>query len=123
MEQNNKNFKFNTGLMLRKMAFFLLFIAQLLFLSSPSFAQTKTIKGKVIDDKGAVIEGASVTLKGSTVGTTTDKTGHFSLAITGNPIIVISYVSFEPKEIAVTNSLQDISVTLMPISKDLAKKR
>ncbi len=62
MEQNIIHFRFNAGLMLKKMAFFLLFIAQMLFLSSPSFAQTKTIKGKVMDDKGAVIEGASFTL-------------------------------------------------------------
>lgn len=119
MEQNIIHFRFNAGLMLKKMAFFLLFIAQMLFLSSPSFAQTKTIKGKVMDDKGAVIEGASITLKGSTVGTTTDKTGHFSMAVTGNPVMVISYLSFEPKEIAVTNSLEEISVSLMPLSKEL----
>ena len=44
--------------------------------------QTRTISGKVTDEKGAGIIGASVTVKGnSTIGTATDSKGNFSLAV------------------------------------------
>ncbi|WP_439555789.1 carboxypeptidase-like regulatory domain-containing protein [Dyadobacter sp.] len=82
----------------------LLFI--LLFTTSLAFAQTGSVKGTVVDfkTKEAVI-GASVVLKGSTppIGTATDVEGNFDISNipTGKQTVVISYVSYKPKEIAI----------------------
>ncbi|PWJ60215.1 TonB-dependent receptor [Dyadobacter jejuensis] len=84
--------------------FLLLFF---LVFASTVFAQTGSIKGTIVDaqNKEAVI-GATVILKGSTppVGTATDVEGNFE--ITGIPsgpqTVIVSYVSYKPKEIDVT---------------------
>ena len=51
-----------------------------LFFLQESFAQSKTITGRVIDDKGNPVVGASVVVKGMKNGTATDSSGNFSLA-------------------------------------------
>ena len=52
--------------------------AMLLSLASaaPAFAQTRTISGKVVDEQGLPVIGASVMLENdNTTGTVTDRTG------------------------------------------------
>jgi outer membrane receptor for ferrienterochelin and colicin len=79
----------------------------LLLASTVAFAQTGSIKGTIVDfkTKEAVI-GASVVLKGSTppIGTATDVEGNFEIQNikTGPQTIIVSYVSYKAKEIAVT---------------------
>ncbi|MCE6988538.1 TonB-dependent receptor [Dyadobacter sp. CY323] len=80
----------------------------LFFLLSTSlvYAQTGSIKGNIVDykTKEAVI-GASVVLKGSTppVGTATDVEGNFDIqnVPTGKQTVIVSYVSYKSKEIAI----------------------
>ena len=50
-----------------------------LFALQESSAQTRTITGKVTDEKGNPVSGATVAPKGSTGGTATDSMGNFSL--------------------------------------------
>lgn len=67
--------------------------------------QTTRVKGKVVDQTGEPIIGASVLLKGSTNGTITDIDGNFSLENVGsNAIITISYVGYVSQEIKVKES-------------------
>ncbi len=60
------------------------------------------------------IIGATVALKGTTIGTTTDIDGKFELQTTQQPpfILVISFVGYEPQEINVTNLENGITVKL-----------
>jgi TonB-dependent starch-binding outer membrane protein SusC len=51
-----------------------------LFALQESFAQTRTITGKVTDEKGNAVAGATVAVKGTTGGTATDSSGNFSLS-------------------------------------------
>ena len=53
-------------------------IAYLLVCSVILHAQ-KTITGKVTDDKGNPVAGATVAVRGSTAGTSTDSSGNFTL--------------------------------------------
>ena len=50
-----------------------------LFALQQTFAQTRTITGKVTDDKGNPVAGATVAVRGSTAGTSTDSSGNFTL--------------------------------------------
>jgi TonB-linked SusC/RagA family outer membrane protein len=52
------------------------------------------VKGKITDEKGQPLAGVSVSVKGSTKGTTTDANGNFSIAVPDDAILVFSYVGF-----------------------------
>lgn len=61
------------------------------------------IQGKITDETGEGLPGASVVLKGTTRGTTTDLNGNYRLTIPEGSTIVISFVGFVTKEIVVGN--------------------
>ena len=72
----------------------------------------KIVTGKVVDDTGEPIIGATVMQKGTKHGTSTDIDGNFSLATTGkNPTLVVRFVGCDPKEIKATPG-QPVNVTL-----------
>ena len=67
-----------------------------------SFSQTQTITGKVTDDKGTAIVGASVSIKGSSVGASTKPDGSFTIAApAGAKTLVISSVGYAQQEIPI----------------------
>jgi len=77
----------------------------LLVVGSQLLAQNRTITGKVTDEKGNAIPNASVLVKGTTVGTSTDNTGAFSLSVPANArTLVISSVGMGEKEVLLTSS-------------------
>ncbi len=57
------------------------------------------ITGKVTDENGVPLSGASVQVKGSSSGTTTNSSGEFTLNAPANSVLVISYIGFETQEI------------------------
>ncbi|MDF0715419.1 TonB-dependent receptor [Muricauda sp. 334s03] len=61
------------------------------------FAQDVAVTGTVTDDEGNPLEGASVYVAESSVGTTTDASGHYELLLNqGKHIIQFSYIGFAP---------------------------
>lgn len=59
------------------------------------------ITGHVVDSTGSPIPGASVTIKGTTIGTATRPDGGFSLESSrSSGILVVSYVGFETQEVS-----------------------
>lgn len=61
----------------------------------------KTVSGTVTDEKGSPLAGVTVVVKNSTVGTVTDATGHYSLAVPDDAVLVVSFIGFETKEVPV----------------------
>ncbi len=69
----------------------------------------KTVKGKVTDDQGNPLSSASVTLKGTKKGVTTDPNGDFEITVPGDKsVIVISSVGFDVQEVSVGNRTEII---------------
>ncbi|GBU07772.1 SusC/RagA family TonB-linked outer membrane protein [Bacteroidales bacterium] len=67
------------------------------------------ITGKVVDEKGEAIIGASVLVKGTNIGTVTDMDGVFSLQVGSNkPNIVISYIGYTQKTLLVEGGSIDV---------------
>lgn len=66
-------------------------------------AQVRTITGTVTDKlTKETLPGATIVLKGTTSGTSTDIDGKFSLAVSSNDaVLVISFVGYAPTEITV----------------------
>ncbi len=61
------------------------------------------LEGRVSDQSGAGLPGVNIILKGTTLGTVTDKNGHFSLnrIPVGRYTILFSIIGYSPKEIPV----------------------
>lgn len=78
------------------------------------------VRGKITGEGGIVLNGASVQIKGTTTGTTTNNEGNFTLSVPeGNVTLVISSVGFETQEVALAGRTE-INVTLKLSSSELS---
>ncbi|QTE22831.1 TonB-dependent receptor plug domain-containing protein [Polaribacter cellanae] len=92
-----------------KNKFYFIFSFLLLFSSLLSAQTARTIKGVIQDELGMPLPGASVVVKGTTKGTTTDFDGNFSLKVSEKAkFLTISYVGYEIKEVALKNETEFI---------------
>lgn len=80
--------------------------------------QQKRITGTVSDPAGEPIIGASVLEKGTTNGTITDTDGRFSLQISDPGTLVVSYIGYKPRQIAV-NGRQQFTIQLLEDTEEL----
>ncbi|MEO5997856.1 MAG: TonB-dependent receptor plug domain-containing protein [Chitinophagaceae bacterium] len=76
-----------------------------------SVSLANIVNGKVTNESGEPMQGVSVTVKASNIGTSTDTKGSYSIDVPGNGTLVFSYVGFETMETAVANR-STISVQL-----------
>lgn len=84
----------------------------LLLIQTSVWAQGKTVTGTVLDDKGAPVQGASILVKGSTIGTQTNASGTFSLNVPATAkSLTISYVGYAPQDVDISNTTA-VNVTL-----------
>ncbi|HWK06417.1 MAG TPA: SusC/RagA family TonB-linked outer membrane protein [Puia sp.] len=83
-------------------------------------AQTKEITGKITDASGAPIPSATIRIKGTRTGTSSEMDGTFKINASSNAILVISGVGYEPKEFK-TTGLSTISAQLSIDSKSLSE--
>lgn len=105
----NKNFKLQ-GMMT-------LLLLCLLLGTFPAIAQqaggSRTITGQVTDETKETLIGASVMVKGTTIGTVTDFDGNYSLEIpAGTNELVFSYVGYNPKTITIPQNTNVLNVQL-----------
>ncbi len=87
-----------------------------------SVARANVVKGKVSDEKGEGLPFASVYIKGTTKGTTTNLDGFYSLEIAaGNYTLVCQYVGFQKQEknVEVGEKPLNLDFTLKTTGKDL----
>lgn len=81
--------------------------------------QQKTITGKVLDENGSPLPGASVVEKGTINGTQTDFDGNFTLTISNDAsTLEVSYIGYGKKEIAIDNQTT-FTVQLTPEASSL----
>ena len=90
----------------------LLFVA-LLFVATTVLGQTK-ITGTVVDETNQPLPGASVLVKGTTNGTSTDFNGKFSLQSTSSEgVIVVSFIGYTSSEASFSASKNKVTVQLL----------
>ena len=63
--------------------------------------QTIKVSGQVVDQSGEALIGATVKVKGAQTGAITDYDGNFQLDAPANATLVVSYVGYKDREIAV----------------------
>lgn len=60
----------------------------------------RVVKGKIMDNNGESIPGASIRVKGSSIGTTSDANGNYTMQLpAGNNSLVVSYLGFVTQEL------------------------
>jgi TonB-linked SusC/RagA family outer membrane protein len=99
----------------------LFFVLGMMLISAQLLAQNRTITGKVTDAQGIPVSNASVSVKGTTTGTSTGADGSFSLSVPANAkTLVISSIGYQAQEIAI-GSQSSISVSLVSANDQLTE--
>lgn len=73
--------------------------------------QENVVQGKVLDATGETVIGASIQVKGTSVGVISDMDGNFSISAPANATLIISYVGYKTQEVKV-NGRRNLTVTL-----------
>ena len=89
------------------------------FIATQLLAQNRTVTGKVTDEKGNVVGNASVMVKGSTTGTTTNADGNFSISLPAKAhVLVITSIGLGETEVSLSDA-STYSVVLSSTAKSL----
>jgi TonB-linked SusC/RagA family outer membrane protein len=117
--------------MLHKMALSLLICG----CSISLFAQEGKVTGKITDESGAALSGASVVVKGTTNGVVTDARGEYSITVSGNnAVLEVSFLGYVSQDVNVggrtvinltlaetTTELEEVVVTALGITREAKK--
>ncbi|WEK33714.1 MAG: SusC/RagA family TonB-linked outer membrane protein [Candidatus Pseudobacter hemicellulosilyticus] len=79
-----------------------------------------TLSGRVADSTGAPIAGVSITVKGSSRGTTTSLSGHYSIEVQSGETLVFSAVGYSPQEVLVADQTT-LNITLEATGSQLTE--
>lgn len=93
-------------------------LANNLIVIMPKGARLSSVKitGKVLDQTGETLIGASVKIKGTSEGVTTDENGAFTINVPDDAVLIISYVGFKTQEIPVAGKTT-LNITMQPNEK------
>ena len=80
-------------------------------LLSSASAQNRAIRGKVVDQNGLAVIGASVIAEGTTIGTVTDMDGNFSLSVPAGATLSVSSIGYTTVTVPVGNQT-NFNITL-----------
>lgn len=97
------------------MKFRLILIFGLLLVSLDAlYAQTQKVivSGRVKDENGVYIIGATVAIKGTRTGVVTDYDGVYTIGLDPGQTLVFSFIGMEPQEHKVTKATKKLDITL-----------
>ncbi len=87
--------------------------------ASPLTPPPVTITGKVNNDKGDLLSGATISEKGTQNSVVTKADGTFLInTSSARAVLVVSYVGYDPKEVPVNNQT-NIKISLVPATSNL----
>ncbi|HEY0039467.1 MAG TPA: TonB-dependent receptor [Flavisolibacter sp.] len=105
------------GLLGNVKAWVMLFVLSAFFVL-PALAQNITVRGRITNETNQPIVGASVVVKGTNTGTSTNSNGEYQISSSANSILVISSVGYPTKEIPVAGQATQ-NITLTSVSSDM----
>ena len=73
-------------------------LTMLMFFCALAFGQNRTISGNVTDEKGDILPGASVRIKGTRTGVAADNNGQFRIVAKTGDVLVVSGAGLETTE-------------------------
>jgi len=82
----------------------IILLTVLFFLPFTLLAQTKVIKGRILDENGKPVQGATVAVRGSKTGTQTDKDGNFTITVpNATATLTVSSVGYGTQNVSAGN--------------------
>nr|WP_294789798.1 TonB-dependent receptor [uncultured Mucilaginibacter sp.] len=89
---------------------------------SPIIAADVPVTGKVADETNQTLVGVTVTIKGTTVATSTDAAGKFTINVPAdqNATLVFNYIGYETQEVALAGR-REVNVQLKPTNSSLVE--
>lgn len=86
-------------------------LAVITLVASTSFAQSRKITGRILDNDAKPLPGVSVTIKGKQVGTQSNVAGEYSLQAAEGDVLLFTMTGFNNLEVRVgTNAIIDVSL-------------
>ena len=85
-------------LMVRKIV---LSLAAVLSVVGMALAQNKQVSGTVTDTKGSPVPGATVVVDGTTIGTSTDAQGKYTLVAPVDGVLSVSFIGYDEQMVAI----------------------
>jgi TonB-linked SusC/RagA family outer membrane protein len=76
------------------------------------------VTGKVVDQSGLPLPGATITIEGTNTGTVTDDGGNFTLDVPEGGVLLISFIGFTTQRIVITQE-SEITITLLEDASSL----
>ena len=86
--------------------------------SLPGRAQTREIRGQVLDEADQGIPGAYVQFKGETRGAMTDLDGRFSLGVKKGDVLVVSFLGYADEEVRIADQ-KELLIKMVPQANEL----
>ena len=87
--------------------------------TNPVLVTTVEVRGKIANETGIPLSGATITEKGTTNGTSSDATGNFTIQVAdAKAVLVISYVGYKSMEVS-TGGKNDFIITLSLLNASL----
>lgn len=100
----------------------LFFMGLCLYLGPNLYAQSNTVKGRVISSDGnQPLIGVSLNVKGTDQGVQTDADGAFSIKASAGDVLVVRYLGFEVREVTVENTTEALTITMKPAEAKLGE--
>lgn len=123
--KQNVTFIFHAALQKAKIGFKLGYsLLAFMLLHFSVFAQTGardiTLTGKVTSVQGEALAGVTIRVKNSSIATTTNVNGDFTLTLPENSTLEVSYIGYSTQEFAVNGKTQ-VSITLGAAVNDMAE--
>ena len=90
---------------------------------APAAPANVTLSGRILDENGRPLAGATVLVKGSRKGTGTDANGNYSIEVpAGENALVYGYGGYQDQEVR-TRGAQPVNVTLLPSENGKRRRR
>jgi len=86
--------------------------------AATALAQSREVRGTVLDETDQPLPGAVVTVKGETRGAMTDAVGRFSISVKPTDVLVVSFIGYTDEEVPV-GTQTDILIKMVPQADQL----
>jgi TonB-linked SusC/RagA family outer membrane protein len=96
----------------------LLFFTMLMVIVASAYAQQRQVTGKVTGADGSPLPFATIQIKGTSTGTTSDKDGNYKVSVNPGAVLIVRSVGFLTENVTVGNSAT-LDVTLKADDKNL----
>lgn len=91
----------------------------LFLLATPAVAQQKTVNGQVTNEQGAPLSGVSIVVEGTTIGTTTNNEGNYSIRAAVGQVLQYRLIGTAPEQRTIgTASVINVQLRRVPTSLD-----